>query len=88
MPVENSGTTLLEAVLEKKQNCSLFTKKEATETTKWIEKQQKYLQDLIIVLENRQLAESMKCVVDYGKDPSDGKSDQYLLNARLIPLLS
>ena len=72
MPVDCSGVTLLEAVVSEKQDSSLITKKDSVKTAKLIEQELKYLRDLILQLEKRQLAESIKCVIDHGKDPSDG----------------
>ena len=51
---------------------SCLSKAELVQMIDSIATQQKYLKGLLTRLENWQAAESIKCVIDYGKDPSDG----------------
>lgn len=71
MSCDKSGATPLESGSINRENL-LMTKKQQLETTRVIETQIKYLKHMLISLENRQAAEAIKCVIDYGKDPEDG----------------
>lgn len=51
---------------------TVLSKVELNKMIDSIDTQQKYLKNLLIQLDNCQAAESIKCVIDYGRDPADG----------------
>ena len=67
-PTENH----IEEGIRSTHHTTLLSKKQQLQITEVIETQLAYLKSLATLLENRQAAESIRCVVDYKKDLVDG----------------